>query len=52
MITNVVITRRAKKDLKKVPVYIVIKVQDWIEDVEERGVEQVRKILAYHDEPL
>ena len=25
--------------------------QDWAEDVEERGLEEVRKIHGYHDEP-
>jgi proteic killer suppression protein len=41
-----------KKQLKKLPVHIVVSFQNWVEDVEERGLEEVRKILGYHDEPL
>ena len=26
--------------------------QNWVEDVEERGLAEVRKISGYHDEPL
>ncbi len=52
MIKTVVITPSAKKVLRKVPVYIALKLQDWIEDVESRGLEEVRKIPGYHDEPL
>ena len=52
MITSVIISRRAKRDLKKVPLYIAVKLQDWVEDVEERGLEVVRTISGYHDEPL
>lgn len=41
-----------KKQLKKLPVHIVISFQNWVEDVEERGLEEVRKTPGYHDEPL
>lgn len=41
-----------KKQLKKLPAHIVISFQNWVEDVEERGLEEVRKIPGYHDEPL
>jgi len=43
---------RVKKQLCKVPIYVAIQLQKWIEDVENRGVEDVRKIKGYHDEPL
>lgn len=52
MVRKVILSDRAKKDLGKVPAHIVIKLQDWAEDVEERGLEEVRKIPGYHDEPL
>jgi proteic killer suppression protein len=52
MIKAVVLSRRAKKDLEAVPVHVAVKLQDWVEDVEERGLEEVRKIRGYHDEPL
>jgi proteic killer suppression protein len=41
-----------KKQLKKLPTHIVVSFQNWVEDVEERGLEEVRKISGYHDEPL
>ncbi len=43
-----------KKQIRKrqLPVFILLKLQDWVEDVEERGLEEVRKIPGYHDEPL
>ena len=45
-------TSRANKTLKKVPLFILIKLQAWIDDVGERGLNEVRKIKGYHDEPL
>lgn len=51
MIQRVDISERAKKELKKVPSYIALKLQDWVEDVEERGLEEVRKIPGFNDEP-
>ncbi len=51
MIRKVVLGNRAKKELRRLPTHIVLKLQDWIEDVEERGLEEVRKIPGYHDEP-
>ena len=51
MIHRVEISERVKKELKKVPTFIALKLQDWVEDVEERGLEEVRKISGYHDEP-
>ena len=51
-IFDVKLSRRADKDLKKVPLPIAIKLQAWIEDVGHRGLNEVRKISGYHDEPL
>jgi hypothetical protein len=34
------------------PRYIVESLAAWIDDVEDRGLEEVRKISRYHDEPL
>ena len=36
----------------KVPRYIATKLQIWVDDIEENGLEEVRKIPGYHDEPL
>lgn len=51
-IFDVKLSRGARKNLKKVPVYIAIKLQAWIEDVGNHGLNEVRKIPGYHDEPL
>ena len=48
----VVLSRQARKDLATVPTHVAIKLQDWVEDVEDRGLDEVRKIPGYHDEPL
>ena len=52
VITLVELSSLAQKQLKKLPTHIVISFQNWVEDVEERGLEEVRKIPGYHDEPL
>ncbi len=52
MINTVELSSLAKKQLKKLPLHIVISFQNWVEDIEERGLEEVRKISGYHDEPL
>ena len=52
VIHTVALSSLAKKQLKRLPVYIVVNFQNWVEDVEARGLEEVRKIPGYHDEPL
>ena len=52
VITHVELSPLTKKQLKKLPLHIVINFQNWVEDIEERGLEEVRKIPGYHDEPL
>ncbi len=52
MITRVDFSKNAQKELRKVPQYIAVKLQAWSDDVERRGLEEVRKIPGYHDEPL
>lgn len=49
---KVTISEQAKKDLKKVPQYIAIKLYQWVESVSHDGLLEVRKISGYHDEPL
>lgn len=49
---KVSIAEQAKKDLGKVPHYIVIKLYQWVESVSHDGLLEVRKITGYHDEPL
>lgn len=52
MIKKVVLSKAAKKDLRKVPTYIALKLQGWVQDVEQSGLENVRKNPGWHDEPL
>jgi len=40
------------RNLKKVSIYIAIKLEGWINDVAESGLGEVRKIPGYRDEPL
>jgi len=41
-----------KKNLYKIPLPIKNKLFTWVAAVEERGLNEVRKIPGYHDEPL
>ncbi|HCU24350.1 MAG TPA: hypothetical protein DF383_04965 [Deltaproteobacteria bacterium] len=50
--TKVIIARRAKRDLQRVPTHIADKLDQWVETVEEEGIHSVRKRPGYHDEPL
>ena len=52
MIDIVLLSKRAQKDLKKVPIHIIGKLDSWISSVEKDGLEEVRKTPGYHDEPL
>ncbi|MCC7440525.1 MAG: hypothetical protein IT285_02765 [Bdellovibrionales bacterium] len=52
MIKRVDLSKLARKQLKKMPRHIVENLAAWIDDVETRGLEEVRKIPGYHDEPL
>ena len=44
--------KRVQKDLKRIPFHIRTKALYWAEKVEEKGIEEVRKIPGFHDEPL
>jgi proteic killer suppression protein len=52
VITRVKISRRARKQLVKTPRRIVKGLQLWVQAVATAGLEEVRKIPGYHDEPL
>lgn len=52
MIRSVVLTQRAVKDLRTVPDFIRDKLLGWVGAVELSGLEEVRKVPGYHDEPL
>ena len=44
--------RGVLKALKKLPTHVRVKFQGWVQAVERQGVEEIRKIKGYHDEPL
>jgi toxin HigB-1 len=52
VIQTVILSRRRIKDLAGVPRHIAVKFQDWLEDVEDRGLEEVSRSPGYHHEPL
>ncbi len=51
-IFHVVIRGGARKQLRRCPDHIVDKLETWSDAVEQRSLEEVRKIPGYHDEPL
>jgi proteic killer suppression protein len=52
MINVVEISKRAEKEIIKLPNHIQRKLRLWIHDVERLGLSEVQKISGYHDEPL
>ena len=45
-------TKQAQKDLGKCPDYFVSKFKSWVALVEFKGIEAVRLVKGFHDEPL
>jgi proteic killer suppression protein len=52
MITRVMLSRRAQRDVRRLPGHIADKLATWVQAVTARGLEEVRKVPGYHDEPL
>ena len=52
MIARVVLAGQVTKGLKKLPQHVVDKLLDWVSAVETLGLQEVRKVSGYHDEPL
>ena len=52
LITALVISPKAQKQIPKLPKYIQKKLRLWIFDVETIGLSEVQKIPGHHDEPL
>jgi len=44
--------KKGSKDLVKIPDYIKDKLLLWVDDVERLGIQKVRKVHGFHDEPL
>jgi proteic killer suppression protein len=52
MIRRVELTRRAEKQVRRLPARVGAKLSHWVYLVMETGLEEVRKIPGFHDEPL
>ena len=52
IVRRVEIARLAEKQLRKLPRHIVDNLLLWVAAVEHDGLEEVRKVPGYHDEPL
>lgn len=52
MVNRVVLSRRVQKELKRLPTHIARNLLGWVDSVENDGLEEVRKLPGYHDEPL
>ncbi len=52
MINRVVITKGAQKDVRKAPLQVAKNLKTCAELVKTEGLESVRRIPGYHDEPL
>lgn len=52
MINRVIIAKDARKALKKLPFYVIKKLNLWAQSVARNGLDEVRKLPGYHDEPL
>jgi toxin HigB-1 len=49
-IYDVELSPQAKRDLRKVPAFILDKFEGWVKAVEKEGLRQVQRIPGYHDE--
>lgn len=52
MIHDVRLTRGVRKQLGLAPDYIQTKLEIWVRQVHRYGLEEVRKISGFHDEPF
>lgn len=52
MLHRVFLTPTVQKQLKKVPSHVAVKLLAWVEAVEAEGLEEVKKVPGFHDEPL
>jgi proteic killer suppression protein len=52
VINRVDVSKRAERSLSKVPRQVAAKFFYWKQQIEEHGVEIVRVLPGYHDEPL
>ncbi len=50
--TEVLVSKLAEKQLRKIPKHIMESMRNWMEMVERLGVREARKFPGLHDEPL
>lgn len=46
------LSKRAKKDIEKLPIFIIDRLLRWIESIDVKGLQATRKLPGLHDEPL
>ena len=51
MIFKVIISKQAGKDIERIQRYVADLFFAWVLDVERRGLEEVKKVPSFHDEP-
>ncbi|GGI87883.1 hypothetical protein [Legionella impletisoli] len=51
-IYTVVLPEKLKKDLRRIPKHVLVKLTAWINAVGHYGLSEVKKTPGYHDEPL
>ena len=51
MICKVIISKQAGKELEKLQRYVADLFFAWVLDIEQRGLEEVKKVPSFHDEP-
>ncbi len=52
MIYEALVSNRAQKHLRTVPQHVADKLYAWVKAVRRDGLEMVRRIPGFHDEPL
>ncbi len=52
LIFRVELSKEVVRQLRRVPRHIVVKLLAWVDDVETRGLDEVRKVPGFNDHPL
>ena len=52
VIQRVEVSRLAVKQLRKAPHHVTTKFMAWVDDMEERGIEEIHRVPGYNDHPL
>jgi proteic killer suppression protein len=49
---QVILSKRATKDLQKIPRFLQVNFHRWVTYLTEVGYEETQKVKGFHDEPL